>query len=287
MAPEQAEGWSHEVGAATDVYALGILLYELLTRRLPFQGDSLLLTLEQTRSEEPLPPRKLIAELPRDLEIICLKCLRKDPSQRYRGADALAEDLQRFLRDEPIFARPAGLGMRLGNWLRRPQRIRDAALAGYGGAIIGGGVCMAGLVLLLCGILPSERLVPAIVFFVIDMANVGLMAWAAWHTSPRNPFALWMGFFLPFLWPAYCTAGIFHWVDAGGIMDAQDRSLSLAQLVTIFFISVTLWLCYGAALIAYYANRRRPGFAAWPGRVLTAQDCTKANEPSSHSRGVR
>ncbi|HEY7425552.1 MAG TPA: serine/threonine-protein kinase [Gemmataceae bacterium] len=262
MAPEQAEGWSREVGAATDVYALGVILYELLTRRLPFQGASLLLTLEQTRSEEPMSPRRLATDLPRDLETICLKCLRKDPRQRYPGADALAGDLRRFLRRESIQARPACLGTRLANWCRRPQRIRDAAFVALVGAVWVGTTCTVGLILLLCGVIPNERPLAAIAFFLVNIVVAALLAWTARNTSPRNVFALWAGFFLPFSLPVYSAGAFFHWIDAGRILDTQDRSLVMAQMTTVFFLSVILWISYSAALIAYYANRRRPGFAA-------------------------
>src|SRR5262249_46172559 len=86
MAPEQVEGWGQAGGAATDVYALGLILHELLTLRRPFAEASLFLTLEQVRSGRPIPPRRWRAEIPRDLETICLKCLRKDPAQRYATA---------------------------------------------------------------------------------------------------------------------------------------------------------------------------------------------------------
>src|SRR5262249_29795061 len=89
MAPEQAEGWVHAVGAPTDVYALGGILYELLPRRLPCQGPSLLLTLERVRSRDPAPPRRWRPDVPADLETICLKCLQKEPKQRYATAGAL------------------------------------------------------------------------------------------------------------------------------------------------------------------------------------------------------
>ncbi len=102
MAPEQAEGWTQEVCPATDVYALGVILYELLTRRLPFPAAALPNILGSSPCEEPEAPRRLTAEVPRDLETICLKCLRKEPRQRYLNADALAHDLNRFLRHEPI-----------------------------------------------------------------------------------------------------------------------------------------------------------------------------------------
>jgi serine/threonine protein kinase/WD40 repeat protein len=119
MAPEQAEGKSRMVGPSADIYALGAILYEMLTGRPPFQGDSLLDVLEQVRKGEPVPPSQLLPKLPRDMETICLKALAHAPNSRYVSAGALAEDLEHFVNGEPIQARPISRLERLVRWCRR------------------------------------------------------------------------------------------------------------------------------------------------------------------------
>ncbi|MFO0808076.1 MAG: protein kinase [Gemmataceae bacterium] len=141
MAPEQANGRIKDIGPATDVYALGAVLYQCLTGRPPFLGASSAETVQQVLRDEPVSPTRLAPTIPRDLESVCLKCLEKEPGRRYATADALADDLRRFLDGRPTVARPVNIVGWAARWGRRNPALAGALAVAATGLV--GGACLS------------------------------------------------------------------------------------------------------------------------------------------------
>jgi WD40 repeat protein/tRNA A-37 threonylcarbamoyl transferase component Bud32 len=138
MAPEQARGDTKFVGPQADVYSLGVILYEFLTGSRPFEAPDQLALLRKVAEDEPERPSKKAPGLPRDLELICLKSLAKDPAERYPTAGALAKDLSRFAAGEPVSVRAAGVAERAAKWARRKPTLAAACMLGLLAALLGG-----------------------------------------------------------------------------------------------------------------------------------------------------
>jgi hypothetical protein len=195
MAPEQAGGRRREVGPAADIYALGAILYEMLTGRPPFVAATQLDTLLLLVSDEVIPPRERNPKLPRALDAICLKCLQKSPERRYATADALAADLRRFLAGEPVRARPMVSGERAGRWLAgHPvtfvlMTLTVLLVLGSAPLIFLSPNPAPGMILLMPGLVALSYLLPGrrgvLVATCFSLAACGIM-WAEWRSILGN-----------------------------------------------------------------------------------------------------
>jgi serine/threonine-protein kinase len=276
MAPEQTSGKKSAVTTATDVYSLGAVLYALLTGRPPFLGDSILETIEQVRDQAPEPPSGVNRRVDRDLETICLKALDKDPQRRYESARELAEDLERWLRGEPIFARPSSLLHRVSLWSRRPARIRDAGLIATIVGVMFTIWASSGLFLLARGRLQPERPRQFVLYLLawIGAIYVPLIV-AGWNSIARRLWALWVGLLVALVIVAVLIAEFlgYHLDTGGGVY--SDPALWLA-INLLFFVGVSLVaISHVIALRAAYSNPEtmrpppRGGVAAESSRAFT------------------
>jgi tRNA A-37 threonylcarbamoyl transferase component Bud32 len=258
MAPEQADSRLAEVGPATDVYGLGILLYEMLTGRTPFTGTSVAAVLDQVCTQEPPPLRSLRPDVPAELAVVCHKCLQKEPTQRYASAGELAADLRAWLKGEPIAARLPGPLARLNVWSLRRERIRDAGLLAIVINAANFIYLIAWIVFVLFGVGSELRSLQATIvqtLLVAGLINVPLVG-IGFKTLAARRWALWAGLGMSLM-------TLTSLITTMLLPSTDPIERDFAELLNLFLLFVILWftqaLAYGLALRAFYHLHRERG----------------------------
>lgn len=256
MAPEQAAGKRGTLSPMTDVYALGAILYELVTGRPPHRGETPLETIQQVMVEEPGAPRELRPNLARDLETIILKCLEKEPERRYGSAGALADDLGRFLGGEQVEARRAGVAGRVRLWALNPRRIKDAGTLAmvFSGLLATWsliGIVLAGVGIGLHPPRPHGYITSCLQVIVLDLIPAFVLGWLV---RQGRFWALWAGVAFTVVRMGFQAAALVGAEpDFGGLYD--DPRLRLVVFAFILLTTASVLVLHIVAIGGWWARR--------------------------------